>query len=76
MWKFTRRPDVNEFFFLLNLKINSKVKKVTDKSDAYWYPWREDNQIRDQKDRIQNIEHRIQNEEYKGNSKLFYWYFA
>ncbi|MCK5358643.1 MAG: hypothetical protein KAJ48_09635, partial [Elusimicrobiales bacterium] len=47
MWKFTRRPDVNEFFFLINLKVNSKVRDVTDKSDAYWYPWRESNQIRD-----------------------------
>ncbi|MCK5105962.1 MAG: LPS-assembly protein LptD [Elusimicrobiales bacterium] len=47
MWKFTRRPDVNEFFFLINLKVNSKVREVKDKSDAYWYPWRESNQIRD-----------------------------
>ena len=47
MWKFTRRPNVNEFFFLVNLKINSKIEKKSDKSDAYWYPWRKENQIRD-----------------------------
>ncbi|MEA3307404.1 MAG: hypothetical protein U9Q34_06430, partial [Elusimicrobiota bacterium] len=40
MWKFTRRPNVNEFFFLINLRVDKKVRKVTDKSDAYWYPWR------------------------------------
>ncbi|MBU2530483.1 MAG: hypothetical protein KKD35_05530, partial [Elusimicrobia bacterium] len=47
MWKFTRRPNVNEFFFLINLRVDKKVKEVTDKSDAYWYPWRKDNEIRD-----------------------------
>ncbi|MCG2724659.1 MAG: LPS export ABC transporter periplasmic protein LptC [Elusimicrobia bacterium] len=47
MWKFTRRPDVNEFFFLVNLKINSKTEEAADKSDAYWYPWRKNKEIRD-----------------------------
>ena len=47
MWKFTRRPNVNEFYFLVNLKINAKKQKERDESDAYWRPWRKDNQVRD-----------------------------
>ncbi|OGS08068.1 MAG: hypothetical protein A2270_03230 [Elusimicrobia bacterium RIFOXYA12_FULL_51_18] len=48
-WHFMVRRGVNEFHFLVSLKMNDSNKRdpLEDSSRNYWHPWRKDGELRD-----------------------------